>query len=126
MTLFEEDLGGVTFPDVSLETLQDAASRCEERQRAVADAEEALDTARVELTESRRALGAVMQKAIAYARVYAGDDEALRGKIDAVAPPRRSTGRRAKRDKSAPKKPASSASAMKSAPIDVTEVAQAS
>lgn len=89
MRLFADDLKDVAFPLVDIEILRAAATRCEERQRTLDDAEAALAGARDDLDRARTELVALTDKAIAYLRIYAAEDAELAVKIDALDPKKR-------------------------------------
>lgn len=86
--LFASELAQVKFPDVDLAVLNEAAAKVREKAEAVARAEAALDVARAALADSQEALLAKGHRALAYARVYAEEDEALSAKLEAVGLPR--------------------------------------
>ena len=89
MGLFEDDLAGVSFPDVDVATMRDAATRCEEQQSAVEKAEALLANAKTHLEDAQSDLAALTHKTIAYLRVYAADDQELSQKIDNLDPKKR-------------------------------------
>ncbi|MDP9034015.1 MAG: hypothetical protein M3O50_04365 [Myxococcota bacterium] len=85
LELFETSLAGVRFPDVDAQTLGRLAAEVEAAAEAVAVAQAALDTARRALLERQDALYQQAQRGLAYARVYAENDEALSARLDAIA-----------------------------------------
>jgi hypothetical protein len=86
--LFETTLSEVRFPDVDARTLASAAADVDAAGRAVAVAQAALDSARSALQERQDALLWQVHKAIAYARVYAENDEALIQRLNSIPLPR--------------------------------------
>lgn len=88
MELFATELAEVRFPDVDIKVLGEAAARVRERAEAVARAAATLEAARQALHESQEALLHKGQRALAYARVYAEEDEALSTRLEALALPR--------------------------------------
>ena len=85
LTLFDEELSAVAFPDVSRASLQRAE---EALQRATAEQRE-LETHLAAATEAVAAAQAALEqhaaRALAYARVYAEGDPALAEKVAALA-----------------------------------------
>jgi hypothetical protein len=96
--LFQTALAEVRFPDVDARTLASAAAEVDAAGQAVATAQAALDSARCALQERQDALLAKVQRAIAYARVYAENDEALTQRLDAIALPRAGRSTRVRED----------------------------
>lgn len=87
--LFRGPLQGVRFPDLDRDVLELAELEVLEAQLAFEEAERSLEAARVELAARTAALSARCDRALAYARVYAQSDEALRAEVDALASPPR-------------------------------------
>jgi hypothetical protein len=84
MALFEKDLSGVEFPEVSVSALaqavaevQAAAQQCERLRAELAAAESALEA-------SRSALVRLGERGLAYAKVYAAEDAALSAAVEAI------------------------------------------
>jgi hypothetical protein len=88
LDLFESTLSDVRFADIDAKTLARAASGVKEVAGAVVSAQAALDSARSVLEERQNVLLELVARAIAYARVYAENDEELRRKLDAIRLPR--------------------------------------
>jgi len=88
LELFGAELRDVTFPGADGPSLQAAAQSLADAEAAVAHAQAALDAARASREGADRALGALAQRALSYARVYAEDAPSLAAKLDALAPPR--------------------------------------
>lgn len=86
VTLFEEDLGDVAFPDVDLEALRAATREVQGKAEAVMAARGLLDAAAKELGESQDALRRLAERALAYAKVYASGDEGLTARLEALGP----------------------------------------
>jgi hypothetical protein len=88
MNLFATALVEVRFADVDAQTLARAAADVEAASLVVSAAQAALDDARQALHERQETLLQHAQRAAAYARVYAENDEALSGRLSAIALPR--------------------------------------
>ncbi len=88
LELFEGTLGEVRFADIDAKTLARAAADVNDVATRVAAAQVALDSARAALDERQNALLEQVQRALAYARVYAENDEGLRRRLDAIRLPR--------------------------------------
>lgn len=86
--LFGEALTAVKFPDVDAPALSGAVARVDGLQAEVMRLEEELGRARTALDAGRDELLRMAARAHAYARVYAEDDDTLRGRIDAITLPR--------------------------------------
>jgi multidrug efflux pump subunit AcrA (membrane-fusion protein) len=86
--LFTTSLADVRFADVDGQTLGRSATEVETAAEAVASAQAALDAAREALQLKQEVLLQRAQSALAYARVYAENDEALSGQLDGVSLPR--------------------------------------
>jgi hypothetical protein len=94
LDLFATALEDVRFGDVDAKTLARIATDVHAAAAVVASAQTALDRARDLLHEKQEGLLAQAHRAFAYARVYAENDAALAGLLDAIALPR--SNRRAK------------------------------
>jgi hypothetical protein len=88
LDLFATDLAEVRFANVDAKTLEQIASEVKSAAGVVASAELALDAARATLQEKQDALLQHSQHALAYARVYAENDEAMTARLEAVTLPR--------------------------------------
>jgi multidrug efflux pump subunit AcrA (membrane-fusion protein) len=88
LEVFSTELSEVKFPDMDVEVLEEAAGRVREQAEAVARAQAALEAARQALVESQEALQQKGQRALAYARVFAEEDEALSTKLEAISLPK--------------------------------------
>lgn len=88
LEVFSTELSEVKFPDMDAEVLEEAASRVREQAEAVARAQAALEAARQALVEGQEALQQKGQRALAYARVFAEEDEALSTKLEAIILPK--------------------------------------
>jgi hypothetical protein len=84
MGLFERELSGVAFPEVSAAALAQAVAEVEAaaRQRDSLRAEVA--AAEAALESSRNALVRLAERGLAYAKVYAAEDAALTATLDAI------------------------------------------
>ncbi len=86
--LFTTSLADVRFADVDGQTLGRCAAEVDSAAGAVASAQAVLDAAREALQLKQDILLQRAQSALAYARVYAENDEALSTQLDAVSLPR--------------------------------------
>ncbi len=113
LELFETALVDVRFANLDAKTLARAAADVHAVASVVASAQAALDSARSALQERQDVLLEQVQRAVAYARVYAENDEALTQRLNAITLPRAGKGARVKDDaalvlSSAPNPPARS------------------
>lgn len=99
LDLFTTSLSDVRFGDLDAQSLARAAAEVQAAADVVASAQASLDGARSTLHERQETLLLHVQRALAYARVYAEQDEALTARLDAVALPR--AARRARPDTAA-------------------------
>ena len=88
LDLFENNLGDLRFGDIDAKTLARSAADVREVAAVVASAQASLDSAQRALEERQDALLDQVQRAVAYARVYADNDEPLRQKLEAIRLPR--------------------------------------
>ena len=88
LDLFAESLTDVRFGDVDAMTFARLANDVEDSAAVLATAQAALDQARAGLQERQDMLLAYAHRALAYARVYAEADDALRARLEAIALPR--------------------------------------
>jgi hypothetical protein len=88
LDLFASALVEVRFADVDAQTLARAAADVQAAAAVVSTAQAALDDARHALQERQESLLAHAQRAVAYARVFAENDEALSERLGAIALPR--------------------------------------
>ncbi|MBX3207272.1 MAG: hypothetical protein KF764_19650 [Labilithrix sp.] len=88
LDVFASDLADVRFGDLDATTLAGLASEADAAADAVVSAQVLVDVARDRLQERQDALLQQAQRALAYARVYAESDVALRARLDAIALPR--------------------------------------
>jgi hypothetical protein len=88
LALFTTSLADVRFADVDAEQLARLAADVEAAAENVAAAQATLDVAREALQESQDALLHKAQRALAYARVYAENDESLLARLEAISLPR--------------------------------------
>jgi hypothetical protein len=88
LDLFATALSDVRFADLSAEMLAQLASEVDAAAVAVAAAQAALDAASLALKDKQEALLQQAQRALAYARVYAENDDVLSQQLDGVALPR--------------------------------------
>jgi hypothetical protein len=78
----------VAFPEVSAGSLVGEARAVAARARELERAREQLRSAEAALSQSKQVLLRSVQKATAYARIYAMGDDQLTQALDAIAPPR--------------------------------------
>jgi hypothetical protein len=88
LELFTTSLAEVRFADVDAQTLVRLAADAEAALAVVSSAEAALSVAREVLVERQEALLQQGHRALAYARVYAENDDALTERLSAIALPR--------------------------------------
>ena len=105
--VFSRELPGVEFPGVNAEKLATLAAELQATADALAEAEAVLGRARTAHLTAADALAAAADQAIAYARVYASDDEALSATLAAIplGRTRRTKAPHKRRAKRAPPKP---------------------
>ncbi|HEY4014854.1 MAG TPA: hypothetical protein VGM06_16035 [Polyangiaceae bacterium] len=88
LELFTTTLSGVRFADLDAKALAALAAEAQSAAEVVASAEAALTAARDTLKQRQEALLLQAHRAIAYARVFAENDQALAERIDAIALPK--------------------------------------
>jgi hypothetical protein len=88
LDLFASDLAEVRFADVDANALEQIAVEVKAAANLVESAERALDAARAALQEKQDSLLQHAQRALAYARVYAENDEAMSARLETIALPR--------------------------------------
>ncbi|MBL9038328.1 MAG: hypothetical protein JNG84_07440, partial [Archangium sp.] len=76
------------FPDLDAAVLHEAVAKVKEHHRAVAAAEAALSAAKGVLERENESLLKLAQRAHAYLRVFAENDERLTEQVDAISLPR--------------------------------------
>lgn len=90
LDIFKDHLKDVRFPDVDGARLQEAADAAVVKAEEVARLEDMLEVARTALQESQDSLLQKGQRALAYARIFAEDNEPLSVALDGVQLPRSS------------------------------------
>ena len=110
MDLFERSLTQIQFPDVSSEHLKALVEEVDECDAEVNRLFNALEEAQTKLTEKRAQLLKMSDRGLAYARVFAGDNEALLLELDAINLVQ-STGRKQSKKPKGRGRPKASASA---------------
>jgi hypothetical protein len=88
LDLFTTELADVRFADVDAPTLVRIAADVQTAAEGVAFQQAALDSAQKALREQQTVLLEYVQRALAYARVFAEKDEALSARVEAIALPR--------------------------------------
>jgi hypothetical protein len=88
LDLFENQLAPVTFGGLETRVLTGAAENVRAAADALAMAEAAVEAARAALAERQEELARKAQRALAYARLYAEEDVALLGQVEAIVLPR--------------------------------------
>jgi hypothetical protein len=82
--VFGAHAAGLCFPDVDHATLEGLAAELRQAAAEVERCERALQQARQVLDERRDALRARAERGLAYARIYADDDQALREQLEGI------------------------------------------
>lgn len=82
--LFRGDLAEVRFPDVDREVLEGACDAVRAADAEVTRLFAELEAAQTALASERSKLGKLAERGLAYARVFAGEDEVLNAKLDAL------------------------------------------
>jgi multidrug resistance efflux pump len=82
--LFAESLADQRFGDLDASTLESLADRARSLSREVDQARATLEEARAALDEARAELSRRAEQALAYARIYATEDRALRDRLVAI------------------------------------------
>ena len=88
LDLFATHLPDLRFGDVDAQSLARVAQEVQAASEVVTASQAAFENARVTLHERQEALLQQVQRALAYARVYAETDEELSARLDAVTLPR--------------------------------------
>lgn len=86
LALFENELRDLRFGDLDASALTDRAERALAASAEVDEARAALDEARARQDEANAELSHQAEKALAYARIFAADDEVLASRIAALDP----------------------------------------
>jgi hypothetical protein len=127
LSVFETALADVSFADIDAETFARTVAEVTALADAVASAQAALDSAKNALQERQEVLLGQVQRAMAYARVYAEDDEALMQRLNAIPLPRSGRVVRAKEDAalvlSSTPQPASRGKRRKAVPVSESMLA---
>jgi len=100
--LFEQELGEVTFPGVDVRALEEAQREHSAATAEMAEAEQLAERARQAVQEQEASVANLVERAMAYLRVYAADDRELLAKLDELAPKRRGP-KKGRRRKARPK-----------------------
>lgn len=93
LALFDERLRELRFPDVDREQLASKAESVREQAAELHRLRAELDAARREMEARQHDLLAMADKGVAYAQVFAREDEELRRELDALALSRERRGR---------------------------------
>lgn len=88
LRLFRDQLGDVVFPDVSAAVLEAQVADLAVRRTAVSSAHARLREAEAELDAARHSLSLLVDRALAYARVYAAGRPELESALEALEPGR--------------------------------------
>jgi hypothetical protein len=105
LDLFKGPLSSVRFADIDAEGLAHLAAEVEAAASEVERHEVALAELRHSLSQKQEALLVLAQRALAYARVYAEDDEPLLAELSRISLPRPTHASKSKASKSKPDKP---------------------
>ncbi|MCB9597574.1 MAG: hypothetical protein H6719_32950 [Sandaracinaceae bacterium] len=100
LAVFEEELSEVRFGDLDAARLQEVAARVRAAELDVEEARVRLDATKRLYEEELANLGALAQRALAYARIYADHDPALADRLAPLASPGASPPRRKRKRKS--------------------------
>lgn len=84
VTIFKNDLASVTFPDVSLETLESLATKVRSASKELGAALKQADAAREALEAGQSELQAKAVRGLAYAKVFAEGNDALLEKLSEI------------------------------------------
>ncbi|MCX4245158.1 hypothetical protein [Paraliomyxa miuraensis] len=84
ITVFGEHAGSLCFPDVDHPILEDLAAELRQAAAEVDRQERALAAARHDLDERTRALRTRAERGLAYARIFAEDDDELRQQLETI------------------------------------------
>lgn len=95
VALFEGPLAGVRFADIDASGLSKLSSEVENAAAEVEQQEAKLGELRQSLAQRQEALLGLAQQALAYARVYAENDEELLAKLNDISLPRATKPRKA-------------------------------
>lgn len=99
LDLFQGPLADVRFADVDAKGLANLADEVERAATAVRDQEAQLEGLRLSLEQRKEALLSLAQRALAYAKVFAENDEALMANLNAISLPRAPKARKVERSK---------------------------
>lgn len=81
LSVFENELAEVQFPNVSAKILTDLAAQVADESQRVEALRQQLEEAQNTLSEAQQKLVRTAELGLAYARVYAADDAALLGRL---------------------------------------------
>jgi hypothetical protein len=84
IAIFGQHAAALCFPEVDHPTLEGLAAELRQAAAEVERQERALHQARQQLDERREALRARAERGLAYARIFAEDDDALRERLEAI------------------------------------------
>jgi hypothetical protein len=93
LALYERELAEVRFPDLELATLEAAAARLQAAHAEAAARAEALRAAEQAVAEEEQALVGLAERALAYARIFAGGNAELSAEVAAISRPSAGAGR---------------------------------
>jgi hypothetical protein len=106
LRLFQTELSDVSFPAVDRGAIEAAVDALGEQLRTVDQSRALLHTQEAELAARKQALVQLCERGLAYARVFAADNEPLLGAMDGIPSPRRRTDGSTKPAKPRPSPPA--------------------
>jgi hypothetical protein len=87
LALYERELAEVRFPDLELATLEAAAARLHAAHAEAAARAEALREAEQAVAAEEQALVGLAERALAYARIFAGGNAELSAEVAAISRP---------------------------------------
>ena len=124
LDLFATEFAEVHFADIDATTLARLTREVQTANETVIAAQAVLDGARTTLQERRDTLLQHAHRALAYARVYAENDEALTARLEAIALPgsRQASSKRAPSRQTDPQLPNGKRASRKTAKVEVSEL----
>jgi hypothetical protein len=82
--LFKQNFSNITFPDINLEILDKLINDVHEKMKALEQARALLETAQQNLENSQNELLQKSMRALAYAKIYAEDQEELFEQLSSI------------------------------------------
>ncbi|MFC1641546.1 hypothetical protein ACFL5O_02480 [Myxococcota bacterium] len=88
LRLFQSELAGVAFPGLDCAVLEGAIGALGKKLEQVEQTRASLRTEEAELKASKEAVLRTCERALAYAKVYAADNQSLLGAVESISNPR--------------------------------------